>query len=158
MKKYLFALAFILGFTSPVVFGATPKMTGYMKILSPETNLEITSANIGQQIKVIIVVKDAQLIVNKKATLTYSLSVLPTGSNTPVSFSGKISARFVLPATEGGLTETKAKTDGWAGTQTTTELITIPDGFPAGKATLSLSLTAVGGGAVNVNKTLTIKL
>lgn len=157
MKNKLFPLVLMIALTSASSFGAT-KIGGSIKILSPATNKEITTARIGEEIRVRVALKDFDLIANKKVNFTYALSVLPNGSNTPISFSGKISGPFTLPDAEGGAKKTKKEMASWAGVQTASELITIPDFMPAGKATLSVTLAGADVGSVSFNKTLTIKL
>jgi hypothetical protein len=157
MKIKLPSLILTFALTSLSSFGAE-KISGSMKILSPTTNKEITTARIGQQIKVRIAVNNLNLIANKNVKFTYALSVLPKGSDTPISFSGKISGPFKLPASEGGAAKTKEEMASWDGMQVGTELITIPDILPAGKATLSVSLSGNKVGTITFNENLKIQL
>lgn len=156
MKKLL-PLALTLALTSLPTFAAT-KISGSMKVLSATTLEPITSARVGQQIKLKIIVNDLDLIANKKVTFTYALSVLPEGASTPTTISGKLSGPFTLPSTEGGAKKTKTEMAGLAGKQSVSGLIEIPDFMPEGKATISVSIAGSDVGSINLSKTLTIKL
>ncbi|MEO5914267.1 MAG: hypothetical protein ABIS50_08550 [Luteolibacter sp.] len=157
MKNKVSPLIIALALSSLPAIGAE-KLDGSLKILSLKTGKEITSARVGQDVKLKLSVTDIQLIANKNVTLTYVLSVLPTGSNTPVTLSGKLAALATLPADSGGAAKTKKELNNLSGEQSSVEILTIPDFMPAGKATLTITLSAAGGGAVSVNKTLNIQL
>jgi hypothetical protein len=145
----------IIAATALPSFGA---IDGSLKILSPTTNQPISTVRIGKQFKVRLAVNDLNLIANKNITYTYVLSVLPKGSNTPVTISGKISGRFTLPASEGGAVKTRDEMADLAGTQVTGGIMTVPDFMPVGTATLTISLTTPNVGNINFSKNLKIQL
>ena len=129
-----------------------------MQVLSPTTNLAINSVRIGQQFKVEITAKDLNLIANKKIALTYVLSVLPKGSNTPITVSGKITGLVSLPISKGGAAATTSELASLAGSEIQSELVTVPDFMPEGTATLTLVLATSKVGTISLSKTLNITL
>lgn len=143
---------------------AAEKMSSSISITSPTTTQEISSARVGEQVKILISLSEANLIANENIALSYSLSVLPTGSNTPVTISGKLAGLFRYPSDQGGSLRTIEETADWAGTKTAEGLITIPEFMPVGKATLMVSVSRRGGGirtgigAIALKKTIEIKL
>ncbi|MES2657749.1 MAG: hypothetical protein V4689_03975 [Verrucomicrobiota bacterium] len=157
MKNKLSPVILAVALTSLPASGAA-KLDGSLKILSPKTNKEISSARVGQDVKLKYSVTDIHLLANKNVTLSYVLSVLPVGSNTPVTLSGKLATVVTLPANEGGAAKTKKDMASLAGLQSAVEILTIPDFMPAGKATLTVTLSGAGAGSVSVDKTLNIQL
>lgn len=136
--------------------GAT--ISGSLTVLSPRTGKEISNARVGEEVKARIFVNDLNLIANKNIAVTYVLSVLPTGSNTPVTLSGKLAGAFTLPEGSGGAPKTKKDLASFAGGQTASQLLIIPDFMPAGKATLTITLSGNGVGSINLSKMLNIQL
>ena len=157
MKRHLFSLALALFATSSPSFAAT-KIAGSMKFLAPGTNREVSSVRVGRSVNVAISVRDLNLIANKDVSLSYALSVLPKGSNTPTTISGKFSGKFTLPASEGGATKTKQEMADLAGTESTSGILTLPEFMPAGVATVTITLTTKQAGSININKKLNITL
>ena len=157
MTKKLIPLILALGLSSVPAFAAN-KITGSLKLVSPTTNKEITSARIGQKVKLKIRLNDFNLIANKDVAFTYILSVKAKGSSTPTTISGKLSGRFTLPASEGGAAKTRQETASWAGPQGGDEILVIPDFMPEGVATVTVTAKAATAGSVNLSKTLKIRL
>lgn len=155
--------ALIIVASSVNVFAAE-KISSSISITSPITTQEISSARVGEQIKMLISLSEANLLANENLALSYSISVLPTGSKTPVTISGKLAGVFSFPADQGGAARTSEETADWAGTKTAEGLITIPEFMPEGKATVTVSVLRRGGGmrkgigAITLKKTLEIKL
>jgi hypothetical protein len=136
--------------------GAT-KIGGALKVMSPRTGAEVSTVRVGKSLDVRITAKEFHLLANRNVKFTYALSILPDGSNTPISFSGTIASKFTL-LEQGGATKTKQEMASWAGTQVARGLITIPDTMPTGQATLSVSISGKDVGSVTYSKNLTIKL
>jgi hypothetical protein len=151
-------------FASSINVFAADKISSSISISSPTTAQEISSARVGEQVKILISLSEAHLLANENVALSYSLSVLPTGSKTPVTISGKLAGIFRFPNDQGGAVRTSEETADWAGTKTAEGLITIPEFMPEGKATLTVSVARRGGGirkgigAIALQKTLEIKL
>lgn len=148
---------------SGVLFVSTPahaaeKIGGFLKFLSPATNQEVSSVRVGKPVKVRVSVSDLHLLAGENVTLTYLLSVLPEGSNTPTSISGKISGKFVLPKSEGGINKTREEMASFQGVNANAEILTIPDFMPVGTATVTITLATKDAGGINISKKLNIRL
>lgn len=141
-----------------LISNAADKIGGSIKFLSPATNQEVTSARVGKNVKIRVSVSDLHLLAGENVTFTYLLSVLPEGSNTPTSISGKISGRFVLPKSEGGINKTRDEMASFQGVNAAAELLTIPEFMPVGTATLTLTLATKDSGTINISKKLNIRL
>ena len=129
-----------------------------MVFLAENSNTQISSVKVGRSFRIKLTGKNMNLIANRNTTFTYALSVLPTGSKTPVSISGKLSGVVTLPKSEGGAKKTTAELASLKGTQSDTILVTVPDFMPAGRATLTLSVAPKGAGAVNLSRKINIRL
>jgi len=86
---------------------------------------------------------------NKRTTLAYTISVVPAGSPQPIVLSGRLALTATLA---GGVAETKQQAAQYAGSQNWSGSLVVPDYLPEGSATLTMSLTAPGGGAINITK------
>ncbi len=137
---------------------AADKIGGFLKFLSPATNQEVSSVRVGKPVKIRVSVSNLHLLAGENVTFTYLLSVLPEGSNTPTSVSGKISGKFVLPKSEGGITRTRDEMASFQGVNSAAELLTIPEFMPVGTATLTLTLATKDSGTINISKKLNIRL
>lgn len=157
MKKQLVIIILALGMGCVPALCAS-KISGSLFLLSPTTNKELTSARIGQRVKLKVSLNDFNLIANKDVQFTYMLSVLPKGSSTPTTISGKLSGKFTLPRSEGGAAKTKSETASWAGAEGGEEILVIPDFMPVGVATITITAKAADAGAVNLSKSIRIKL
>ena len=155
MNSALVIVAFAL--CSLNSFGA-PLIGGTLKILSTTTNQELTSVRIGRPFKVMISERDLHLLANKNVTISYLFSVVPRGSSTPISFSGKFTCRATLPPTEGGVAETNRGVVFLAGDQSAETILTAPDLTPEGLGTLSISIGATGVDTIYLSKSINVRL
>jgi len=118
----------------------------------------VNAVKIGQDYVIRWTDKDLNLLANKNATLNYSLSVLPKGLSAPVSFSGRLSTKVTLPASEGGAQQTSAELAQLAGTRSYEQIITIPDVLPEGDGTITISLSVTGAGSITATKRVKVIL
>lgn len=129
-----------------------------IQFFAPGTTTEVSSVRIGNSLKVRLSATDFDLIANKNTTFNYVLSVLPKGSNSPITLSGKFTGKWTKLGPDGGAAATRVEMIGAAGFHSTIELITVPDFMPEGSATLTISLVATNAGTVNISKNITITL
>ena len=137
---------------------APPKISGSFQLRTISTNKEVNTVKIGRSYIIRWTDKNLNLLANKQATLNYSLSVLPKGLSAPVSFSGKLSTKVTLPASEGGAIQTTKELAQLAGTRTYSSTITIPDVLPEGDGTITVSLSVKGSGSITATKRVKVVL
>jgi hypothetical protein len=137
---------------------APAKISGSFQLRTISTNKEVNTVKIGQDYVIRWTDKNLNLLANKNATLNYNLSVLPKGLSAPVSFSGRLSTKVTLPASEGGAQETSAELAQFAGTRSYEQIITIPDVLPEGDGTITVSLTVKGSGSITATKRVKVVL
>lgn len=157
MKKHALLLSFAL-LTSSVSSFAAGKISASLQFLSPATNKQVSSVRVGRAVKVKTSLKNFDQLANQNATVTYALSVTPKGSNSPVTVSGKLAGKLTLPPKLGGAKQTRKEFKGLAGTQSGTDVITIPDFMPAGVATVTITIKTKNAGSVSVSKKLKLVL
>ena len=157
MKQILRASLLLCVLALPME-AAPPKISGSFQLRSISTNREVNTVKIGQDYVVRWTDKDLNLLANKNATLNYSLSVLPKGLSAPVSFSGRLSTKVTLPASEGGAQQTSVELAQLVGTRSYEQFITIPDVLPEGDGTITISLSATGAGSITVTKRVKVVL
>lgn len=157
MKKKLFVIALTIVATCLPSFSQS-LISGSLKFLSATTNEEITEIRVGQSFKIKFTETDLHLLANKNVKLSYVLSVVPTGANTPISISGKLEGRATLPSSLGGKTKTKREMASLEGTLSTAGILTVPDFMPEGVATVTLSVSSVGVGSISIDKSINILL
>jgi hypothetical protein len=157
MKKALRAslLLFVLALQTNA---APPKVSGSFQLRNISTNKEVSTIKIGRSYIIRWTDKNLNLLANKNATLNYSLSVLPKGLSAPVSFSGKLSTKVTLPASEGGARQTTKELAQLSGTRTYSSTITIPDVLPVGDGTITVSLSVAGAGSITATKRVKVVL
>ena len=137
---------------------APPKISGSFQLRTISTKKEVNTVKIGRSYIIRWTDKNLNLLANKQATLNYSLSVLPKGLSAPLSFSGKLSTKVTLPASEGGARQTTKELAQLAGTRTYSSTITIPDVLPEGDGTITVSLAVTGAGSITATKRVKIVL
>lgn len=137
---------------------APPKVSGSFQLRTISTNKEVSTIKIGQDYVVRWTDKDLHLLANKNATFNYSLSVLPKGLSAPISFSGKLSTKVTLPASEGGAQQTSLELAPLAGTRSYEQIITIPDVLPEGDGSITVSLSVSGAGSITATKRVKVVL
>lgn len=137
---------------------APSKISGSFQLRTISTNKEVNTVKIGQDYVIRWTDKNLNLLANKNATLNYNLSVLPKGLSAPVSFSGRLSTKVTLPASEGGAQETSAELAQLAGTRSYEQIITIPDVLPEGDGTITVSLSVTGAGSITATKRVKVVL
>ena len=137
---------------------APAKISGSFQLRTISTNKEVNTVKIGQDYVIRWTDKNLNLLANKNATLNYNLSVLPKGLSAPVSFSGRLSTKVTLPASEGGAQETSAELAQFAGTRSYEQIITIPDVLPEGDGTITVSLSVTGAGSITATKRVKVVL
>ena len=157
MKQILRASLLLCVLVIPT--NATPaKISGSFQLRTISTNKEVNTVKIGQDYVIRWTDKNLNLLANKNATLNYNLSVLPKGLSAPVSFSGRLSTKVTLPASEGGAQETSAELAQLAGTRSYEQIITIPDVLPEGDGTITVSLSVTGAGSITATKRVKVVL
>ena len=157
MKKVFFAsLIFCVSVLS--THAAPPKISGSFQLRTLDTNKEVSTVKIGRDYVVRWTDKNLNLLANKKATLSYSLSVLPKGLTAPISFSGRLSTKVTLPASEGGAQQTSLELAQLTGTRYYEQFITIPDVLPEGDGTITVSLSVSGAGSITATKRVKVTL
>lgn len=154
MKKYQLLLVCMMA-SSVSSYGA---LNAKIQFFAPATVTEVNSVRIGHQLKIRLTAVDFDLIANKNITCNYVLSVLPKGSNTPITLSGKFAGKWTKLGSNGGEAATTAEMAGAAGTHMTAELVTIPDFMPEGSATLTISFVATNVRTFNISKNIRITL
>ena len=157
MKALLYSIAALVVLPIHQV-DAQQKLGGSMRFLALRSNTPIKSAKVGQTFRIQLVGQNLNLIGNRQTTGTYTLSVLPAGSQTPVTISGKLSGLMMLPKSQGGARKTAQELASLRGTTRETLFVTVPDFMPAGRATLTLSLSARNAGAVTLRQGINIRL
>jgi hypothetical protein len=157
MKQILRALLLLCVWVLPSN-AAPPKISGNFQLRTIDTNKEVSTIKIGQDYVVRWTDKNLNLLANKKATFNYSLSVLPKGLSVPVSFSGRLSTKVTLPASEGGAQQTSLELAQLAGTRSYEQIITIPDVLPEGDGTIQISLSVSGAGSITATKRVKVVL
>ena len=158
MKSLLLPVIAFSFFPSITAVGQQTKIGDSMTFLAPGSKTQIKSVRVGKSFQIRIIGKDLNQIANRNTTFTYTLSVLPTGSKTPISISGKLSGVMTLPKSEGGAKKTAEELASLKGNTGETFLVTVPDFMPAGQATLTLSLSAKNAGAVTISRKIAIRL
>lgn len=157
MKQILFT-SILLCATAVMTNAAPPKISGSFQLRTIETNKEISTVKIGHSYIIRWTDKNLNLLANKNATFNYSLSVLPKGLSAPISFSGRLSTKVTLPASEGGAQQTTLELDQLAGTRSYEQFITIPDVLPEGDGTITVSLSISGSGSITATKKVKVVL
>lgn len=157
MKQILRA-SFLLCVLALPMKAAPPKISGSFQLRTISTNKEVNTVKIGRSYIIRWTDKNLNLLANKQATLNYSLSVLPKGLSAPLSFSGKLSTKVTLPASEGGARQTTKELAQLAGTRTYSSTITIPDVLPEGDGTITVSLSVAGAGSITATKRVKVIL
>lgn len=137
---------------------APPKISGSFQLRTIDTNKEVSTVKIGQDYVIRWTDKNLNLLANKTASINYSLSVLPKGLSAPVSFSGRLSTKVTLPASEGGAQQTSVELAQLAGTRSYEQIITIPDVLPEGAGTITVSLSVTGAGSITATKRVKVVL
>jgi hypothetical protein len=157
MKQILRASLLLCVLAIPT-HAAPAKISGSFQLRTISTNKEVNTVKIGQDYVIRWTDKNLNLLANKNATLNYSLSVLPKGLSASVSFSGRLSTKVTLPASEGGAQQTSMDLAQLAGTRSYEQIITIPDVLPEGDGTITVSLSVTGAGSITATKRVKVVL
>ena len=85
MKSTFLSIVALSLVSSSLAVAQSKKIGASMSFFAPGTTTQINDVRVGKSFEVRISAKDLNLIANRNTTFTYTLSVLPKGSKTPIS-------------------------------------------------------------------------
>ena len=132
-----------------------PQIGATLKILDPINPLELTTLRVGQTFRVAVTGTNLNLIANQNVSLSYVLSVTPTGITTPIVLSGTVATKLTLPGPDGAAQTTEGLSS-LSGNQSAESFLTVPDFMPTGTATLTITFTTAGLNTITLQKSITI--
>lgn len=124
------------------------RASGKLEVLSVSDDKPLNQAQVGNQIKIRVSGQDGSHCEREQLVVRYTFSVVPEGSNTPITLSGKLSMKAA---------DAQVIAD-QVGPVIYEIIYQIPNFIPAGIGSLSISGDAANAGSVTLDKTLKLVL